>query len=83
VSAAQTSRAIVYHFRDPGDGFDRADLAQVQMSSSPEEVLVEAQRRAELGLRPGGFGMLIAKQIVDELVYNELGNEVLLIKHTQ
>ena len=25
--------------------------------------------------------MLIVRQIVDELVYNERGNEVLLIKH--
>ena len=25
--------------------------------------------------------MLMARQIVDELVYNERGNEVLLIKH--
>ena len=31
--------------------------------------------------RPGGFGMLIARQVADELVYNESGNEVLLIKH--
>ena len=29
--------------------------------------------RAEDGLRPGGFGMLIVRQIVDELVYNERG----------
>jgi anti-sigma regulatory factor (Ser/Thr protein kinase) len=40
-----------------------------------------AVERAEDGLRPGGFGMLIVRQIVDELVYNERGNEVLLIKH--
>jgi anti-sigma regulatory factor (Ser/Thr protein kinase)/DNA-binding NarL/FixJ family response regulator len=83
VSAAQTARAIVYHFRDPGEGFDRADLEQAQNSSTPEELLVEVQRREEQGLRPGGFGMLIVKQIVDELVYNEPGNEVLLIKYTQ
>ena len=37
--------------------------------------------RAEAGLRPGGFGMLIARQVVDEVAYNERGNEVLLIKH--
>ena len=37
--------------------------------------------RADSGMRPGGFGMLIVRQIVDELVYNERGNEVLLIKH--
>ena len=26
--------------------------------------------------------MLIVRQVVDELVYNEKGNEVLMIKHT-
>ena len=40
-----------------------------------------AIERAANGFRPGGFGMLIVRQIVDELVYNEQGNEVLLIKH--
>jgi anti-sigma regulatory factor (Ser/Thr protein kinase) len=32
-------------------------------------------------LRPGGFGILLAKQVVDEMFYNEHRNEVLLIKH--
>ena len=81
VTAAQTARAIVYHFRDPGDGFDRADLAHAVASTNPDAVVKSAARRAEQGLRPGGFGLLIARQIVDELVFNERGNEVLLIKH--
>jgi anti-sigma regulatory factor (Ser/Thr protein kinase) len=33
-------------------------------------------------MRPGGFGILLSKQLVDELIYNEAGNEVLLVKHT-
>jgi anti-sigma regulatory factor (Ser/Thr protein kinase) len=81
VTAAKTARAIVYHFRDPGNGFDRADLDHCANSNTPENVLASAEKRIELGLRPGGFGMLIVRQIVDELVYNERGNEVLLIKH--
>ena len=32
-------------------------------------------------IRPGGFGMLIASQSVDEVIYNQKGNEVILIKH--
>ena len=32
-------------------------------------------------MRPGGFGVLLAKQLVDELIYSEDGNEVLLIKY--
>jgi anti-sigma regulatory factor (Ser/Thr protein kinase)/ActR/RegA family two-component response regulator len=81
VTAAKTARAIVYHFRDPGSGFDRADLNHCATSNKPEEIIASTEKRLELGLRPGGFGMLIVRQIVDELVYNERGNEVLLIKH--
>jgi len=82
VTAARTARAIVYHFKDPGSGFDYADLEHATASASPEALLAAAARRAERGLRPGGFGMLIARQVADEIVYNESGNEVILIKHT-
>ncbi|HEY7497290.1 MAG TPA: ATP-binding protein [Vicinamibacterales bacterium] len=81
VTAAQTARALVFHFRDPGDGFDRDDLSHAAATSSPDDVIKSALQRAEDGRRPGGFGMLIVRQIVDELVYNERGNEVLMIKH--
>ena len=81
VTAAKTARAIVYHFKDPGAGFDREDLKHAAQSSDPDEVLASAIQRAEQGLRPGGFGMLIARHVADELVYNESSNEVLLIKH--
>ena len=33
VTAAQTARAIVFHFRDPGDGFDRDDLTPCRRDS--------------------------------------------------
>jgi len=81
VTAAKTARAIVYHFRDPGPGFDPDDLAHAARSESPEDVMASALERAARGLRPGGFGMLIARQIADELVYNERRNEVLMVKH--
>jgi anti-sigma regulatory factor (Ser/Thr protein kinase) len=81
VTAARTARAIVYYFKDPGAGFDRGDLAHATASASPDAVMAAAARRVEQGLRPGGFGMLIARQVADEIVYNESGNEVILIKH--
>jgi len=81
VTAARTARAIVYHFKDPGAGFDRGDLAHATASTSPEALLAASAHRVERGLRPGGFGMLIARQVADEIVYNESGNEVILIKH--
>ena len=81
VTAAQTARALVFHFRDPGDGFDREDLRHACATPNPADIIKSAEERTQSGLRPGGFGMLIVRQIVDELVYNERGNEVLLIKH--
>lgn len=81
VTAARTARTLVFHFRDPGDGFDRADLSHAAATSEPGDVMASVEERAVTGLRPGGFGMLIVRHIVDELVYNERGNEVLMIKH--
>jgi anti-sigma regulatory factor (Ser/Thr protein kinase) len=81
VSAAKTARAIVYHFRDPGDGFDRSGLPESPLTTH-DELMAHFEAREQQGkTRPGGFGMLIVKQIVDEVVYNERGNEVLLIKY--
>jgi anti-sigma regulatory factor (Ser/Thr protein kinase) len=38
------------------------------------------EKRMAEDMRPGGFGMLIANHSVDEVIYNENGNEVILIK---
>jgi anti-sigma regulatory factor (Ser/Thr protein kinase) len=37
--------------------------------------------REEKGLRAGGFGLLLTRAIVDELLYNEQQNEVVFIKY--
>ena len=37
--------------------------------------------REEQGLRPGGFGLAMTRSLVDDLIYNEARNEVLLIKY--
>jgi len=81
VTAVRTERAIVFHFRDPGRGFDRARPDRPALSGADPDPIAMIERRIEMGLRPGGFGMLLAKKSVDEMFYNELGNEVLLVKH--
>ena len=35
----------------------------------------------ETGIRPGGFGILLTKNLVDDLLYNERGNAVLFVKY--
>jgi anti-sigma regulatory factor (Ser/Thr protein kinase) len=80
VTAVRTERAIVYHFRDPGTGFTPSQLEQQALADRDADPIALIERRADMGLRPGGFGILVAKQFVDEMFYNERGNEVLLIK---
>ena len=81
VIAVRTERAIVYHFRDPGTGFTPGQLERTALPDNEADPIALIERRADMGLRPGGFGILVAKQLVDEMFYNESGNEVLLIKH--
>jgi hypothetical protein len=49
-----TARAIVYHFRDPGVGFKAGALEHAATTSHPDVVMSTANRRAEMGMRPGG-----------------------------
>ena len=81
VSAVRTERAIVYYFRDPGPGFDAEMLAHAAIGNPSADPIAHLERRATEGLRPGGFGMLLVRKLVDEVMYSEAGNEVLLIKH--
>lgn len=81
VAALRTQRAIVYYFRDPGPGFNRDRLPHAAGSNPLENPIGHIEYRDAHGMRSGGFGIMISKQLVDEVIYNEIGNEVLLIKH--
>jgi DNA-binding response OmpR family regulator len=63
--------------RDQGPGFDRANLPH---AAAPDDPFSHLDVRDKLGLRAGGFGLMICRGMVDELKYNDLGNEVTLIK---
>ncbi len=77
----RTPRMILFQIRDAGDGFAVDDVAHAAVNNPPEEPLRHTQFRDEMGLRPGGFGIMLIKKIADELVYNEQGNEVVLVKY--
>lgn len=81
VSAVRTARTIVFYVRDPGAGFDRKDLGHAAVANPADDPIAHAIEREQKGLRPGGFGLLLVRKVVDELIHSELGNEVLLIKY--
>ena len=63
--------------RDQGPGFDRSTLPHAAIAGDP---FTHMDVREKLGLRAGGFGLLICEGMVDEMRYNDIGNEVTLIK---
>jgi CheY-like chemotaxis protein/anti-sigma regulatory factor (Ser/Thr protein kinase) len=81
LSYIRTGRSIIYYIRDPGEGFSFAKLSHAAISNTPEEPLGHAEIRDRLGIRPGGFGILLTKNFADELLYSQKGNEVMLIKY--
>ena len=56
-------------------------LANVAASTPDDDPSADFMQREAEGMRPGGYGSLLASGTVDELIYSEIGNEVLLIKY--
>jgi anti-sigma regulatory factor (Ser/Thr protein kinase) len=77
----RTPRAILFQTRDAGPGFSMERVPHAAFNNPPDDPLRHAEFRVRKGLRPGGFGIMLVRQIADELVYNEIGNEVMLIKY--
>ncbi len=80
VISVVTQRAVCCYVRDPGPGFSFVGLTHAAIANE-EGKLDHAGVRQQKGIRPGGFGILMAKNLVDELIYSERGNEVLLVKN--
>ena len=63
---------------DQGQGFDPCECPHAACEEDPVSHL---DLREKLGLRQGGFGIMIAKGMVDKVEYNDTGNQVTLTKY--
>jgi len=81
VAYVRTKRMILCKVKDPGEGFSLEELKHTAVGNPPEDPFRHMEEREARGMRPGGFGILMSRKLVDELIYNEKGNEVLLIKY--
>jgi CheY-like chemotaxis protein/anti-sigma regulatory factor (Ser/Thr protein kinase) len=86
VGYLRSPRIILYRIKDPGEGFSIESLYRpegpIAAFLNPEDDPTQHEQvREEEGIRPGGFGILIARDLVDEMIYNERHNEVVLIKY--
>jgi CheY-like chemotaxis protein/anti-sigma regulatory factor (Ser/Thr protein kinase) len=80
ISYLRAKRMLLYRITDPGPGFKMEGLAHAAISH-PGDPIEHVLVREEKGMRPGGFGILMVRAKVDELIYNEAQNEVVFIKY--
>lgn len=81
VSMLRGARSLIVHIHDPGKGFSLDFLPNAAISNPDDSPIKHIEVRAEKGQRPGGFGILMTRNLVDELLYNERGNAVLFVKY--
>ena len=67
---------VMFKIEDEGTGFDPGAIPDP--SVAPQESL---QQREEQGKRVGGFGIHLVRKLMDEVIYNERGNVVVMTKH--
>ena len=81
ISFIRTKRMLMYRIDDPGPGFRMEELAHAAVNNPEDDPLAHTKAREAKGLRPGGLGIMMTQQMIDELVYNEARNEVVLVKY--
>lgn len=81
ISCVRAKRFLLYRISDPGEGFDIDQLRHAAIANPADDPIRHLVIREEQGIRPGGFGLAMTRSLVDELIYNEARNEVLLIKY--
>jgi CheY-like chemotaxis protein/anti-sigma regulatory factor (Ser/Thr protein kinase) len=81
ISCLHAKRMVLYRIADPGPGFKLADLSHAAITHDESQPTEHDEIRQKKGLRPGGFGLVLVKANVDELLYNEAQNEVVFVKY--
>ncbi len=81
IAYVRARHMVACRVKDPGQGFSLEELYHAAVSNPPEHPTRHVTYRQAAGLPPGGYGILLARHMVDELIYGERGNDVLLVKY--
>jgi CheY-like chemotaxis protein/anti-sigma regulatory factor (Ser/Thr protein kinase) len=81
IAHVRSSRILLYRVADPGPGFSFKGLKHAAAGHSADDPFGHVDIRDQLGIRPGGFGIVMIRAMADELLYNEAQNEVIFIKY--
>lgn len=80
IACIRTPRMILYRISDPGQGFRFEELRHAAVANPTDQPLQHIEEREKMGLRAGGYGLMLTRALVDELLFNEKQNEVLFVK---
>jgi anti-sigma regulatory factor (Ser/Thr protein kinase) len=81
ISYVRAQHMLMCRVKDPGTGFSLEEIHHAAITNPPDDPIRHQAFRDAKGLRPGGFGLLLSRSLVDELIHSEKGNEVLLVKY--
>jgi anti-sigma regulatory factor (Ser/Thr protein kinase) len=76
VSYFCTADRIMIRVEDQGDGFDTSTF-----EDPTKDLKAHTEAREAAGKRAGGFGIHMIRNMMDEVLYNETGNVVILTKY--
>jgi len=66
---------FVLKIEDDGEGYDMSTIL-----TGPDDLVQMEEERESEGKRPGGLGMTMVKQLMDQVIYNQKGNMIVLSK---
>jgi len=81
ISYVRAKHMVMCRVKDPGEGFTLDEIDHAAIANPQEDPARHIAYREAKGLRPGGYGVLLAQKLVDELIYDQKGNDVMLIKY--
>jgi len=81
IAYVRARHMVTCQINDPGPGFTLDEIPHAAIANPAEDPVRHVGYREAQGMRPGGFGVLLAQKLVDQLIYGQDGNEVLLVRY--
>lgn len=81
ISYVRAKHMVMCRVKDPGEGFTLDEIKHSAIANPQDDPVRHIAYREAQGLRPGGYGVLLVRKLVDELIYDQKGNEVMLVKY--
>ena len=81
ISYVRAKHKVMCRVKDPGEGFTLDEIDHAAVANPEGDPARHIAYREAKGLRPGGYGVLLAQKLVDELIYDQKGSEVMLVKY--